>query len=96
MEKINLEELPNRKDLIGKKINVRRQGGKFHYEYQDRPMMRIFRGAKITKERGDTFCTWYWTPEFDDSIPNVTHGIDCGYSGIALNTEYSKGSFLSA
>ncbi len=82
--KIELKDLPTHKELIGKTINVTRQGGKYHYEYQDIPMIRIFKGAKIKIENGIKWIYWYWEPE------NNPNKYDCGYSGVTLKNNFGK------
>jgi len=90
MEKVLLHDLPARKDLIGKRINVVSQGGEFHYDYQDKPFMRIFTGAKIKTLHGKKFIEWYWEPE---SINGKT---DCGWSGIGLENHNKFNRWLEA
>lgn len=92
MEKILLTDLPGRKDLIGKRVNVRRQGGLYHYDYQDKPMMRIFLGAKKYKEthkgKSSNWVQWEWKPE-----PKGL-AYDCGYSGVGIDGDLFSTSYL--
>lgn len=95
MTHINLSDLPLHKELIGQKINVTRLGGKYHYDYQDVPMMRVFTGAEIytnkNREGGkDSWLRWNWIPEYDEE----TGKEDCGYSGIRMNNENFNLSYL--
>jgi len=83
--KIKLSDLPKHKELIGKRINVQRQGGRYHYEYQDKPKMRIFTGAKIKIEKGIRWIYWYWEKETEDN---------CGYSGVTLTSDLFGSSYL--
>lgn len=85
MEKILLEDLPKRKDLIGKTINVIRQGGKYNYDYQNKPMLRKFLGARFYKENNKLWLRWEWQPKTD-----VNGHTDCGYSGIGLWKDNDK------
>jgi len=97
MKKLYLKDLPNHKDLIGKKINIIRQGGKYHYDYQDIPMIREFRGAKFKTEKGVKSIEWYWKPEpiTGERLKRwMGIGQDCGWSGIEIDTEYHKDSYL--
>lgn len=85
MKKIRLKDLPKRKDLIGKKINITRQGGIYHYDYQDKIRLRTFLGAKFKIEKGEKWLYWNWKPEANSP--------DCGYSGITgkdLEKSYLK------
>jgi hypothetical protein len=105
MEKVYLKDLPNRKDLIGKRINITRQGGKYHYDYQDVKHIRTFRGAEFkTIKDGKTqkpviWVYWYWDSQGDMEIAEnmkdvLPYGIkDCGYSGVTLSENY-KDSYL--
>ncbi len=81
MKKVNLIDLVG-KDVKGIKADVRRQGGKYHYDYQDIPMIRTLEKVVIKKEKGEDWIYWYWIPEMD-TTPGLQVGIDCGYSGIA-------------
>jgi len=76
--RIKLTELPKHSELIGKTINVQCKGGQYHYDYQDKERLRVFQGAKITKENKENWVKWYWQPqrEIDDN--------DCGWSGIRI------------
>ena len=85
--KILLVDLPKHKELIGKRINVTSQGGKYHYDYQDIPNLKVFQGAKIKKENGIKWIYWYWTPESNGAE------YDCGYSGLAI-VELHENSYL--
>jgi len=107
MEKVYLKDLPNRKDLIGKRINVTRQGGKYKYDYQNTPHLRTFRGAKLQtiepkydkNAKPITWIYWFWDAERDWEIaPELEkvcpYGVnDCGESGVTLTENY-EGSYL--
>jgi len=82
--KILIKDLP-KKNLRGKKINIVRQGGRYHYDYQDKPKIRTFLKAVYKTKNDIKWVYWYWIPE--------RNGIeyDCGYSGIALP---AKGSYI--
>lgn len=83
--KILLSELKDHKELIGEKINVIRQGGLYHYNYQDTPMMRTLTDVHIRKNthkgKQETWLEWRWTPDIDPE----TGKCDCGYSGMRIN-----------
>lgn len=90
-----IKDLPNRKDLIGKRINVKRQGGKYHYDYQDKKKMRVFLGARTYTEKGIKWVEWNWMPEpieNEDTYYSDNH--DCGYSGIGLGSDLWDSSYL--
>jgi len=82
---IYLADLPLHKELEGKRINVTRLGGLFHYDYQDVPMMRVFSGTKVYTEfhkgRKETWLRWDWIPEIEEK----TGRLDCGFSGMRMN-----------
>ena len=86
--KILLKDLPKVKNLKGKKINIVRQGGKYHYDYQDIPKIRTFIRAAIKRTKNNILWVyWYWKPESE------FNKYDCGYSGVALTENY-KNSYL--
>jgi len=86
--KIMLNKLPRYNQILkGKKINVIRQGGKYHYDYQDKKKIRIFVGAKFKIEKGKKWIYWYWQPKM------ITGEYDCGYSGVTISSNYN-GSYL--
>ncbi len=80
-----LTELPKRKDLIGKQLNMIAQGGEFHYDYQDVPHYRIFKSAKFRKETNGTWVYWYWEKHNFCERHNTP---DCGYSGALIEEKY--------
>lgn len=43
------------------------------------PLMREYKGAKITRKKGVQWLNWYWTPE------STQGAYDCGFSGISEN-----------
>lgn len=77
MEKVKLMDLIG-KNVKGIKANVIRQGGKYHYDYQDMPMIRSLVNIITKKIQGEIWLYWYWIPE-----QTADGRIDCGYSGIA-------------
>lgn len=81
-KKVRLIDLVNT-DVKGLVANIIRQGGKFHYDYQDNVMLRELESVRIKKEKhtGHTFLYWSWTPEID-----IHRRFDCGYSGISMNS----------
>ncbi len=83
--KIKLTDLPKRKDLIGKMINIVRQGGKYHYDYQNVPKKRKFLEAIIKIENGVKWIYWYWKPEADNS-----RDYDCGFSGVTISPNFDN------
>lgn len=94
LEKVLLKDLPNRKDLIGKRINVQRQGGKYHYDYQDKPMMRVFLGARQYQDKNaGTWIEWRYVPEWEDR-GHYGSGYDCGYSGVGIDGDLFNESYL--
>lgn len=93
-ERVLISDLPDRKDLIGQRVNVRRQGGKYHYEYQSVPMMRIFLGARTYTEKGIKWVEWSWKPE-ETNEDDHFYNRDCGYSAIGMGSENLKGSYLN-
>ena len=76
MTNIKLIDLVNR-DVKGMKADIIRQGGKYHYDYQDIPKIRTLESVKVKTIKGETWIYWYWTPEHENGI------YDCGYSGVA-------------
>lgn len=82
---IYLADLPLHKELEGKRINVTRRGGLFHYDYQDVPMMRVFQSAEVHTEihkgRKESWLRWNWTPEIEEGASKY----DCGFSGMRMN-----------
>ena len=83
--KVMIKDLPDRKDLIGKRFNMTRQGGKYHYDYQNVPKMRIFLGAKRYTEKGIKWVQWNWQVEATHNTDNYySNACDCGYSGIGI------------
>jgi len=77
MEKTYLIDLV-KKDVSGIFANVTRQGGKYHYDYQDEPMIRALKRVYIKIEKSVKWLMWEWEPEHDRLLVH-----DCGYSGIA-------------
>lgn len=85
-KKIALEDLAGQ-NVEGVLANVTRQGGKFKYNYQDVPCMRVLKSVKIRIEKGVRWVYWYWTPQADNGKN------DCGYSGVSLYENFA-GSYL--
>jgi len=88
MKKVNLMELIG-KDVKGIKANVRRQGGLYHYDYQDIPMIRTLSKVYLKYVKDDkgivsTWLFWEWEPKSDTTVcPGSNYPVnDCGYSGI--------------
>ena len=74
--KVTLNELfNNKKKYIGKLINIVKQGGKYHYDYQDIPKMRILTDVQKKTENKVKWIVWRWEQDYTN--------YDCGYSGIA-------------
>ena len=67
-----------KKDVEGVTANVTRQGGLYHYDYQDEPMIRKLKKVYTKKEKGVLWLYWTWEP-----APHRNGYPDCGYSGIA-------------
>ena len=86
--KVLVKDLPNRKDLIGKRFNMRRQGGKYHYDYQDKPLIRTFWGAQKYRKNGLNWIKWKWEP-MSDAL-----NFDYGYDEINLNVDLFCDSYL--
>jgi len=83
MIKVKLIDLVG-KDVNGIKANVRRQGGKYHYDYQDVSMIRKLSKVYIKKEKGCDWLYWEWySQNGSDVCPLSNYPVnDCGYSGI--------------
>ena len=77
MEKALLIDLV-KKNVSGISANVKRQGGKYHYDYQDEPMIRTLKRVYTKIEKGIKWLIWEWEPKHDQ-----LREYDCGYSGIA-------------
>lgn len=76
MEKVKLINLIGQ-DVEGITANVMRQGGKYHYDYQDEPLIRKMKRVYFRKEDGKKWLYWTWEP-----ARHKDGYYDCGYSGI--------------
>ena len=80
MKKVKLIDLVG-KDIAGTIANVTRQGGSYHYDYQDGDMVRVLKKVYFKTERGVKWLYWTWEARPEE---NFKHGYrDCGYSGVA-------------
>jgi hypothetical protein len=82
-------------DLVGKNVkgiiaNVVHQGGKFHYDYQDVPLMapleRVRRTTNKARAKGD-WVHWHWQeplPEQSEARKRAKFGSSCKFSGLQL------------
>ena len=101
--KILIKDLPeHKKELIGKTINVVSQGGKYHYDYQDRKIMRqitnITTHYEIDKKTGEKikWITWYWIPQHmtEEETKGIYSNQDCGFAGIGLGSDLWNSRYL--
>lgn len=83
MLKVKLIDLVG-KPVFGIKANVVRQGGKFHYDYQDKEMIRELISVEIKKKEGKKWIYWHWKTEPCE----ISYFKDCGYSAIADSEDF--------
>jgi len=95
--------LEHKEEIIGKRINIVRQGGKYHYDYQDRKVFRVITDIKTHFEKDNKtkenikWVTWFWKTQpitAEENLNGLYGSIDHGFAGMGLGSGLLDSSYL--